>query len=79
MGRFSDKEKIHFIEIALGSLYETMSQLELALDFNYIEQEEFNTIESEAAVRNIRLTNTQVKNTGNPVVGVLANTNNGKI
>ena len=47
MGRFSDKEKIHFIEIAFGSLYETMSQLELALDFNYIEQEEFNTIESE--------------------------------
>ena len=41
MGSFSDKEKIHFLEIAFGSLYETMSQIELALVFNYITQEEF--------------------------------------
>ncbi len=45
MGRFSDKEKIHFLEIAFGSLYETMSQIELALVFNYIMQEEFDDLE----------------------------------
>ena len=45
MGRFSDKEKIHFLEIAFGSLYETMSQIELALVFNYITQEEFDDLE----------------------------------
>lgn len=31
-GRVSYKEKIHFIEIAFGSLYEAYSQLELCVD-----------------------------------------------
>ena len=30
MGRFSIKERIHFVEIACGSLMETMCQLEIA-------------------------------------------------
>lgn len=50
MGRFSDKEKLHFIEIAFGSLYETMSQIELALDFNYITQNEFVNMEEQVVV-----------------------------
>lgn len=50
MGRFSDKEKLHFIEIAFGSLYETMSQIELALDFNYITQNEFVNMEEQVIV-----------------------------
>ena len=45
MGRFSDKEKVHFLEIAFGSLYETMSQLELSLAFNYLSQEDFCELE----------------------------------
>ncbi|MBO7645525.1 MAG: four helix bundle protein [Prevotella sp.] len=47
MGRFSDKDKLHFIEFAFGSLYETMSQIEVALDFNYITQEQYNDIEQQ--------------------------------
>lgn len=47
MGRFSDKEKVHFIEVAYGSLYETMSQLEIALDLDYINLEDFTKIENE--------------------------------
>ncbi len=47
MGRYSDKEKLHFIGIAFGSLYETTPQLQLALDFNYISQDEFNIVESQ--------------------------------
>lgn len=40
-GRFSVKEKIHFIEIAYGSLTETLCQLDIAHDLNYITSEEF--------------------------------------
>lgn len=47
MGRFSNREKLHFIEVAYGSLYETMSQIEIALDLNYINQEDFSQIEEE--------------------------------
>ena len=42
-GRFSVKEKIHFLEIAYGSLTETLCQLDIAHDLNYINDEEFNT------------------------------------
>ena len=40
MRRMSVKEQIHFIEIAFGSLNETMCQLELAYELNYISQED---------------------------------------
>ena len=40
-GRFSIKEKIHFIEIAYGSLTETLCQLDIAHDLGYINDEEF--------------------------------------
>ncbi len=35
-GRGSDKEFIRFLNIALGSVYELQTQLELALSFNYV-------------------------------------------
>ena len=41
-GRFSIKEKIHFIEIAYGSLTESLCQLDIARDLDYITDEEFN-------------------------------------
>lgn len=40
-GRYSIKEKIHFIEIAYGSLTETLCQLDIAHDLAYITDEEF--------------------------------------
>lgn len=40
-GRFSIKEKIHFIEIAYGSLTETLCQLDIAHDLEYISDKEF--------------------------------------
>jgi four helix bundle protein len=40
-GRFSIKEKIHFIEIAYGSLTETLCQLDIAHDLGYINAKEF--------------------------------------
>ena len=41
MGRFSLKERIHFLEIACGSLMEVMCQLEIANMVGYIAQEVF--------------------------------------
>ena len=41
-GRFSIKEKIHFIEIAYGSLTESLCQLDIAHDLKYITDQEFN-------------------------------------
>lgn len=40
-GRVSIKEKIHFIEIAYGSLTETLCQLDIARDLDYINDKEF--------------------------------------
>ena len=40
-GRKSYKEKIHFIEIAYGSLLESYCQLQIAVNVNYITVEEF--------------------------------------
>lgn len=40
-GRASPKEKIHFIEIAYGSLTEVLCQLDIAHDLKYITSEEF--------------------------------------
>ncbi len=39
-GRNSVKEKIHFLEIAYGSMAEVYSQLVVAVDLGYIDKEE---------------------------------------
>ncbi|MCR5679229.1 MAG: four helix bundle protein [Prevotella sp.] len=41
MGRFSNKERVHFLEIANGSLMEVMCQLEVATLLGYINQQQF--------------------------------------
>ena len=51
MGRMSIKEQIHFIEIAFGSLYEVMCQIELAKDLNYITEVQFKELEE--SVQNV--------------------------
>lgn len=43
-GRCSLKEKIHFIEIAYGSLMEAYCQLVLAVDLNYIEEKDLSEL-----------------------------------
>ena len=48
MGRTSIKEQIHFIEIAYGSLNETLCQLEIASELGYITQTELMEIEKQA-------------------------------
>lgn len=40
-GRYSIKEKNHFIEIAYGSLTETLCQLDISRDLGYISDLEF--------------------------------------
>ena len=43
-GRNSNKEKVHFIEIAYGSLMEAFSQLQIAQDLGYLTEQEIDTI-----------------------------------
>lgn len=51
-GRFSPKEKVHFVEIAFGSLMELVCQITLAVDLGFIaasETESLRTIIEELA------------------------------
>ena len=43
-GRTSDKEQLRFYEIAYGSLMETYNQLILAVDLNYIGEDNLNAL-----------------------------------
>lgn len=43
-GRNSNKEKVHFIEIAYGSLMEAFSQLHIAQDLGYLTEQDIDTI-----------------------------------
>ena len=46
MGRFSIKERLHFLDIAYGSLMETMCQLEIAHTLGYIDDTDLHTHEN---------------------------------
>ena len=45
MGRMSIKERIHFLEIAYGSMAEVMCQLDISLSLGYITPEDFKKAE----------------------------------
>ena len=46
MSRYSVKDKVHFLEMAFGSLMEVMSQMEVAAEEGYISPEEFQSMET---------------------------------
>lgn len=46
-GRFSDKEKLHFLSVAYGSLTEVSCQLTLACDLDMISGTQFGTLRAE--------------------------------
>ena len=47
MGRLSDKDQAHFLNIAYGSLMEVYAQLDIAHDLGYINNEMFNQVEND--------------------------------
>ena len=47
MGRYSNKEQVHFLEISYASLMEVNSQLDIAKDLKYITQEQFTEVEQQ--------------------------------
>ena len=47
-GRFSNKEKVHFIDIAHGSLYEVLCQLRISNKAGYIQDEDLISIKAQA-------------------------------
>ena len=46
MSRLSNKDQSHFLNIAYGSLMELYAQLDIAYDLGYINQGDFNKIET---------------------------------
>ena len=50
LSRYSDKEKVHFLEIAYGSLMEVDCQIEISSELGYINKCELNDIEEQIAV-----------------------------
>ena len=49
MGRFSKKERIHFLEVSNGSLMEVMCQIEIAQKLEYITLAEMQMFEQKIA------------------------------
>lgn len=47
MSRYSDKEKVHFLEISYGSLMEVDSQLEISVALEYIKEEQYDILAGE--------------------------------
>ena len=47
MGRLSDKDQAHFLNMSYGSLMEVYAQLDIAHDLGYINNEMFNHVESD--------------------------------
>ena len=47
-GRMALKERLHFYDIAYGSLTETVCQLEISRDLGYINDEQFSSLEETA-------------------------------
>lgn len=47
MSRYSNKEKVHFLEIAYGSLMETECQIDIALEVNYITEAQCQALDEE--------------------------------
>ncbi|MDD6506239.1 MAG: four helix bundle protein [Prevotellaceae bacterium] len=45
MKKKSFKDQAHFLELSYGSLMEVMSQLDLALDLNFIDNENYKRLE----------------------------------
>ena len=49
MSRQTAKDRMHFLDIAYGSLMETFSQMDLACEFGYISQDELNNVRAHAS------------------------------
>lgn len=47
MGRMSDKDQAHFLNMAYGSLMEVYAQADIAHDLKYIDNENFNQLEEQ--------------------------------
>jgi len=59
ISRKSNKDKAHFINISYGSLMELICQMEIALELNYISDEEFNNFTKMARNLSVKMSNFQ--------------------
>ncbi len=61
LSRTTDKEKHHFLNIAYGSLMETLCQLDISADLGYITNDELKHVEDES-VELIRMMKGMMRN-----------------
>ena len=66
MGRLSGKERLHFIDIAIGSLHEVMCQLEIAELLGYITQDQLSDMEK--SIRQILMMLIGLRNTIDKII-----------
>lgn len=50
LGRSSIKEQIHFFEISYGSLMEVLCQIEIAMELDYITNEDYRELENKIVI-----------------------------
>lgn len=65
MGRFSDKEQLHFLEIAFGSLMEVSCQMDVACDLGYVSKEDLERVDEKVTVIAALLSGLRKKRLGN--------------
>lgn len=76
-GRLTDLQFRHFLGNARGSLYETQTQVELAIDLGYIDERVGRELMNEGA-EVARILNGLLRSLGTPPGVIGANTNSGK-
>ena len=60
-GRYSDKERIRFLDISNGSLMEVSSQIDISHDLNYISDDTLEKIENQVLTRAKQLAKLRTK------------------
>ena len=55
--RISNKDKVHFINIAYGSLMELVCQMEISLELGYIEYNEYENFMKQAKNLSVKMSN----------------------
>lgn len=56
-GRKTDKDRIHFITMAYGSLMELVCQYEISCNLGFIDQEQYDRFEKDAKNLSVKLSN----------------------
>ena len=68
MGRMSQKEQVHFLEIAFGSLMEVGAQMDVAHELSFIDVQDLNAVDDKISVVASLLSGLRNKRIDTPIV-----------